>query len=98
MKPAAELCGLHHASHEISFHQSRRKEVFPTGLPVSRIIGVLSKICAAAFGNQRRQFSVASCLRVIQRKSQPKNRVGMYAGANWIVLLGKKREVLIDQR
>src|SRR6266550_5149367 len=97
MKPAAKLGGRHHPSYQIRLHQSRRKEIFTTRLPVSGIVDVLSKISATTFGDQRCKFFIARRLRVVKCKRQSKSSVGMHAGANWISLFRQKRKVLLNQ-
>src|SRR6476469_4698829 len=97
MKPATKLCMVHHSPHEIRFHQSRRKEIFTTRLPVSGIVDVLSKIGAATFGDQRCKFFIARRLRVVKCERQSKSCIGMYAGANWISLFRQKHKVLLNQ-
>ena len=98
MKPARELRFTHYATHQIGFHQRRRKEIFTARFPRGGVIHVAAKISAAALDEQRFQLSVAGRARVIEREGQSKRRVRMHAGANRIILLGKKREILFDER
>src|SRR6266496_292755 len=97
MKPAAKFCASHDASHQISFHQRRRKKVFPARLPRAGIIDVTTKIGAGTFDDQSFQLLIPNPARVIKRERQTKGRIGMYAGPNGVSLLGKKVEILLSE-
>ena len=98
MEPARELRFIHYATHQVSFHQRGRKEIFAPGLPRCRVVHVFAKVTAAAFDDQRCQFAITQRARVIERERQSKRCVRMHAGANRIILLGKKRQIFFYER
>src|ERR1044071_7219517 len=75
MKPARELALIHYSAHEVRFHERGRKEILAARFPGRRIIHVAAKIVAAAFDDERLQFSVAGGARVVERERQPERRV-----------------------
>src|SRR6184192_987375 len=91
MKPARKCQWLQHSSHEIGFHQRRRKKIFAPGFPGTGIVYVSVEISPAALFKQPRQLFIATGSRVIECKRQTKRRIRMDSSADGIGLFGKKR-------
>ena len=90
-----EGVAIEHSRHEGGFLEARRKEVRSAGLPAQRAVPVRRVVALCRRRNRRGQFRIPGRLRVVERESKAKRRVGVHAVADRVFLARQKLDVLV---